>query len=180
MGKHKPKELGENPFLQTFENSVFIFERGVVLNEYEKGLADGGVITALFGDSLTATRRVVVEADKSVVEYKNHGDFDCSAVIMKLPPKALRMYEYVKRCCRVDETIINIDFEGYKNATGVTSYSTFTSDRGVLVQNGIISPSLNTSWYWTNPVFFFNGNRASALVEHNAIKAQGMGGSKKK
>ena len=82
-----------------------------------------------------------------------------------------RMYEYIKLKVRKDDTIVPIEFAEYKDATGVTSYSTFTSDRAELVRAGIIAPTMHAIWFWTNPVFFFKGHRIKTLAEHSDVVA---------
>ena len=159
MGKHKPKELGVNPFLSTFRNRVAIIDNKVSLTDDENKVTSNGTTIGFLGDNASYTKRLVIEADNSITEYFNHGSFSCTDVVLKLPAKALRMYEYIKLKVRKDDTIVPIEFAEYKDATGVTSYSTFTSDRAELVRAGIIAPTMHAIWFWTNPVFFFKGHR---------------------
>ena len=170
--KSKPKDMSENgnPFLSGYTIPIKILERLVVLDDLSQTEIDSGTIVGFRGDSVSNTKRIIVELEQQVSLQLTYAGNDRRDDFEMLSNGAKDMLFYIALNIGKNKTLYYLDRVYYMDKYGIKSHTTFIAHRNDLIEAGFISLSFKTNWIWINPRYIFNGIRSQFFKEYCQVE----------
>lgn len=179
MRKNKPRDISQdsNPFYNGMRIPIKLLEKVEVFDDLSQTEIYKDAIVSFRGDSVSKTKRIVVEKEKSVSLQLSYCGVDRTDVFENLCSGAKDMFVHIAVNIGRNKTLFYLDRISYMSRYGIKSQTTFISHRNDLISSGIISLSTKTNWLWVNPMYIFNGIRSQFFKEYcyveDTIKLKG-------
>ncbi len=102
------------------------------------------------------------------VEYTTHNGVDLFPIKVGLSANARLLYDFIKQSTKMNSTPVFIDKVEFMRLANIKTNQTYDSAILELKEAEIIADTKSkyVGWYWTNPVFFFKGNRDKFFQKH--------------